>query len=203
MKHVHHLKRIVLTAAIGAAAFVSSSCGEVARTGRSPVQLVIDSIGAASGEDTEFRAFLLSDVRREGSTINDNGRASFRLLLKNPGNLTSPLAPSPLNEVTLTRYRVRYIRSDGRNREGIDVPYSFDGGITATVSIQGGGEAVFLLVRHSAKDEPPLRNMANAGGLDLLTVIGEITFYGRDQAGNDVTAVGNITISFADFADPQ
>jgi hypothetical protein len=58
-------------------------------------------------------------------------------------------------------------------------------------------------VRHTAKREPPLRNMWDGGGLRLMTVIAQVTFYGHDQAGNDVTAVGNITITFGDFADPQ
>lgn len=199
----HVCKRIARTALAGLALAVSASCGEVARTGRSPVQLVVDSMTASAGQDTEYSGFLLSDVQTGGGVFNDNGRASFRLLLKNPGTPASPLAPSGLNEVTLTRYRVRYIRSDGRNQPGVDVPYDFDGGITATINAQSGGETTFLLVRHSAKREPPLRNMWDGGGLRLLTVIAEVTFYGHDQAGNEVTAVGNITISFGDFADPQ
>jgi hypothetical protein len=196
-------QRIITSGLVALLGLASASCGEVARTGRSPVLLVIDSLGAATGDETEWAGFLLSDVLTEGSVVNDNGRAIFRLTPKNPGNVTSPLGPSALNEVTLTRYRVRYIRSDGRNREGIDVPYAFDGGITATINMQNGGEAVFLLVRHSAKEEPPLKNMAMMGGLNIVTTIAEVTFYGRDQAGNEVSAVGNITISFGDFADPD
>lgn len=195
--------RIITAAVATMAALASASCGDVARTGRAPVMLTIDSMSASAGEDTEFVNPLLSDVQTGGGVFNDNGRASFRLTLKNPGNAVSPLSPSQLNEVTLTRYRVRYIRSDGRNQPGVDVPYEFDGGITATINSQSGGEAVFLLVRHTAKRESPLRNMWDGGGLRLLTVIAEVTFYGRDQAGNDVTAVGNLTITFGDFADPS
>jgi hypothetical protein len=174
----------------------------MARTGRAPVILVVDDMAASAGEDTDFTGILLSDVQTGGGVFNDNGRASFRLTLKNPGTIESPLAPSALNDVTLTRYRVRYIRSDGRNTEGVDVPYSFDGGLTATIT-NTGGEAVFLLVRHTAKREPPLRNMWDGGGLRLVTASAEVTFYGHDQAGNEVTAVGYITITFGDFADPQ
>jgi hypothetical protein len=196
----HRLVRATLLATIP---LVSAACGDMARTGRSPVILVVDSIAASAGEETDFTGVLLSDVQTGGGVFNDNGRADFRITLKNPGNLTSPLGPSALNEVTITRYRVDYIRTDGRNTPGVDVPYGFDGGVTTTVTTQGGGQAVFLLVRHTAKREQPLRNMWDGGGLRLLTVIAQVTFYGHDQAGNEVSAVGNINITFGDFADPQ
>jgi hypothetical protein len=195
----HRLFRLAILATIP----LASACGEMARTGRAPVILVVDDMAASAGEDTDFTGVLLSDVQTGGGVFNDSGRANFRITLKNPGSVTSPLGPSALNEVTVTRYRVNYIRSDGRNTPGVDVPYPFDGGMTATVTGQGGGQGVFLLVRHSAKREPPLRNMWDGGGLRLMTVIAEVTFYGHDQAGNEVTAIGNITITFGDFADPQ
>ena len=195
--------QLIKVAIVATIPLATASCGEMSRTGRAPVILVVDDMAASAGEETDFTGVLLSDVQTGGGVFNDNGRANFSLTLKNPGNLTSPLAPSALNDVTLTRYRVNYIRSDGRNTPGVDVPYPFDGGVTATVTGQGGGQAVFLLVRHTAKREPPLRNMWDGGGQRLLTVIAAVTFYGHDQAGNDVTAVGNITITFGDFADPQ
>jgi hypothetical protein len=30
-----------------------------------------------------------------------------------------------------------------------------------------------------------------------------VTFFGRDQAGNEVVVVGTIGVNFADFGDPQ
>ena len=53
----------------------------------------------------------------------------------------------------------RFIRADGRNTPGVDVPYGFDGAFTATVS---GGEPTvgFELVRHIAKEEAPLAALA-------------------------------------------
>ena len=33
--------------------------------------------------------------------------------------------------------------------------------------------------------------------------IAEVTFYGTDQAGNDVTVTGTISVTFADFGDPE
>ena len=58
-------------------------------------------------------------------------------------------------------------------------------------------------MRHQNKREPPLSNMRGGGGTQLLTVIAEITFYGRDQAGNEVSVTGSMSINFADFGDPS
>ena len=196
-------QRLVTTALAGLTALAAASCGDLATTGRAPVVLVVDSLTASIGEDTEFSGFLLSDVETNGSAVNDNGRATFRVTLKNPGTVVTPLSPSALNEVTITRYDVRYIRSDGRSVEGVDVPYSFSGGVTGTVNSQNGGEVTFILVRHSAKREPPLRNMVGGGGRQIMTAIAQVTFYGHDQAGNDVSAFANITVTFADFGDPE
>jgi hypothetical protein len=135
--------------------------------------------------------------------LNDLARATFRLTLKNPGVPTAPLGPSTLNEVTLTRYRVRYIRTDGRNTPGVHVPYGFDGALTVTIPANGTADAVFELVRHSAKEEPPLRQLTNMGGASLINAIAEITFFGQDIAGNEVTVTSSISVNFGDFADPD
>ncbi len=54
----------------------------------------------------------------------DNGRVSFGLALKDPGTAGSPNAPSANNAITLDRLSRRYIRADGRNEQGVDVPYA-------------------------------------------------------------------------------
>ena len=57
------------------------------------------------------------------STIfNDLGEVSLRLAMKDAG-ATSPSAPTANNVITINRYHVRFIRADGRNVEGVDVPY--------------------------------------------------------------------------------
>jgi hypothetical protein len=203
MTHQTLFHRAAAVLLAGAVAAVSSACGEVARTGRAPAFLIIDSLTASQGEEDEFSGALLSDVVTNGGVINDNGRVSLRLALKNPGPATSPLAPSTLNEITINRYRVRYLRADGRNTPGVDVPHDFDGAFTMTVGAQGGGEGTFILVRHQAKREPPLRNIWDGGGMRFLSVIAEVTFYGRDQAGNEAEVTGNISVNFADYADPE
>jgi len=71
-----------------------------------------------------------------------------------------------------------------------------------TVTVTGdGGSAGFQLVRTSAKQEAPLRPLVN--NPDIISTIADVTFYGRDQAGNDVSVTGSIGIDFGNFGDPQ
>lgn len=200
-------------AAIGIA-LACAGCGEMATQGRSPSQLVLLSLTAAPGSDpTQTAGTLLSDVvtniqrtvngqQVTSATIfNDFAEANFGLVLKDPGgDPASPAAPGALNSVTITRYRVVYRRTDGRNTPGVDVPFPFDSGVTTTVT-NDGGSAEFELVRSSAKLETPLSPLA--GNPEVISTIAEVTFYGRDQAGNDVSVTGLIGINFADFADPD
>jgi len=197
-----YMQRGLGVAVAVAAALAGASCGDVARTGRSPVMLVIEEMGAASGGGGTFAGFLLSDVLTNGSTTNDSGSVTLSVRLKNPGTATVATTPSTLNSVTVTRYRVRFIRADGRNTPGVDIPYGFDGGATATVPETGNAEVVFDLVRHQNKEEPPLRNLRGGGGASIISTIAEVTFYGQDLAGNDIEVTGMIQVNFADFADP-
>lgn len=198
---------------VAAAAFVTSACGEVARTGRSPAYLQIVNLEAASGAEPDaFGNTLFSDVLTLVKDDDDNlvptifgdlGRVEFRVGLKDPGATGVPTAASPLNAITLSQYRVVFKRSDGRNTQGVDVPYAFDGGLTFTVPASGTAQGTFPIVRHQAKEEPPLRAMAYNGGAQLISTVAEITFYGRDQAGNDVVATGTMSVNFGDFGDPK
>lgn len=205
--------RAARAALIGAVALSAASCGEVARTGQSPAFLIIDSIQGASGADPgAFGSTLSSDVLtnvpgagnvRVPTVFADLGRVTLRLAMRNPGSTANPTSPSTLNEVTITRYRVTYRRSDGRNTQGVDVPYGFDGAFTLTIPSGGSAGAGFDLVRVQAKLEPPLRNLANGGAQNVISTIAEVTFYGRDQAGNEVSATGTISVNFSDFGDPS
>jgi hypothetical protein len=185
--------------------FATASCGTVARQGTASSFLVIKALEAASGaEPGVFGGTLSSDVvtvvKSSPTIFNDLGRAQFTLALKDPGSPESPAGPSQANWITVEWYHVRYIRSDGRNTEGKDVPYSFDNGVTATVTSEDTTVG-FMLVRNQAKMEAPLSALA-ANGL-VVSVIAEVTFYGHDQTGRTVSVVGNIGISFANFGDPS
>ena len=198
---------------IGVAA-ASTGCGDMSTASRSPVQLTLLSLQAASGATPdEFGSMLHSDVITNvtqtvgGQSVSvptifgDNGAAEFAIILKDPGSdPANPAGPSPLIVVTITRYRVVYRRTDGRNTPGVDVPHSFDSGATVTVTGDGGATG-FQLVRTSAKQESPLRPLAT--NPDIISAIAEVTFYGRDQAGNDVSVTGSIGVDFGNFGDPQ
>ena len=133
------LKSCRALAVVGLVA-VSSGCGDLATQSRSPALLTILSMQAASGASPqEFGGTLLSDVTTNvertvngqqvdvATIFNDVGAAEFAIVLKDPGvDPTTPSAPSALNAVTITRYRVVYRRADGRNTPGVDVPFAFD-----------------------------------------------------------------------------
>lgn len=185
-----------------AAALWGAGCGDLAQQGRSPVQLMIIALEGAPGSDPdELGSFLDSDVVTNGSVLGDVGEVTMEVTLKDLGAPGVFAAPSELMNVTITRYRVVYRRSDGRNTPGVDVPFGFDGAVTFTVPNAGTAQAGFQLVRPSAKLEAPL--FALRTNANILTTIAEVTFFGRDQAGNDLQATGLIQVNFANFADPS
>jgi hypothetical protein len=200
-----------------ATALLFGSCAsELTRTGSSPAFVIIDSLRGASGAEPEtFRTPLLSDVItiveqqiagqavRVPTIFNDLGEVQMRLALKNPGTTLNPTQPSSVNAITINRYRVEFRRADGRNNQGVDVPHSFDGAVTVTVPADGQVTFGFEVVRHQAKLEPPLRNLRESGGGIMISTIAEITFYGRDQVGNEVVARASMSVNFGDFADPE
>jgi hypothetical protein len=181
-----------------------TACGDLTRQGTGSSYLIIAALDAAPGsEPDEFGSGVLySDVLTvvdDNPTIfSDVGRVRFLLGMKDPGGTASPTTPTSANLITVNRYQVRYIRADGRNTPGVDVPYPFDGVLTVTV---GGGEteAGFEIVRHVAKKEAPL--LALQASPVIITTIAEVTFFGRDQTGREVSAIGTITIEFGNFGD--
>jgi hypothetical protein len=207
---IQNMKRYLL---LGALIASTISCGDVVRDGRSPVFLVIDTLGAAKGNDpTNFFAFLFSDVITNVTTpepcsasspcptyFADSGRVQLRLVLKDLGSPTVPSVVSTNNEVTITRYHVNYRRSDGRNTQGVDVPYAFDGAATGTVPASGNITLGFELVRHVAKKEAPLIQLLNSA--QVITTIADITFYGQDRVGNEISVTGSMQIDFGNFGD--
>jgi hypothetical protein len=202
--------RIIGVAAIVAA---SISCGDVVRTGRAPVYLVISSLQAAQGNHpTTLVGNLLSDVITNitspspctaaspcPTVFNDVGVAQLRLSLKDIGSPSTPSQPTTNNDVTITRIHINYRRADGRNTPGVDVPYPFDAAATITVPGSGNATIGFELVRHAAKEEAPLIQLRSSPS--TINTITEVTFYGRDQVGNEVSVTGLIQINFGNFGD--
>jgi hypothetical protein len=190
------------------------SCGDVARQGRSPMFLVIDSLTAVrgGGKDTTASNVLLSDVITNVTTpapctatapcptiFDDMGSVTLRLSPKDVGTTGIGNTPSTNNQVTINRYHVTYRRTDGRNTPGADVPYAWEGAATGTIPATGTATLGFEVVRHVAKEEAPLVQLKSSS--TVITTIADVTFYGRDQVGNDISVTGSIQIDFANFGD--
>lgn len=195
------MRPILRMVALAALATGAASCGDVARSGQSPMYLVVNALTSTNGN------LLLSDVvvNRTApapctpaspcpTTFNDTAAATFAVVPKNVA-----VTPTSNNSVTLTRFRVAYRRADGRNTPGVDVPYPWEGSGTVTIPGGGTGSLSFELVRHVAKEEAPLLQLRE--NPNVITTTADVTFYGTDRAGNDISATGSIQIDFGNFAD--
>jgi hypothetical protein len=178
------------------------SCSQAVRQGTGSSYLVITSLQGGRGDSGELGTSLSSDVLTvtnevtgEATVFGDRGQVEFALQMKDPNGL----GPSPVNSITVTQYHVEYIRSDGRNTPGVDVPHPFDGAVTVTIS--GAGGTGFTLVRNQAKSEAPLRALRFGGGAGIISTIARVTFYGHDQSGRGVSVTGNISVNFADWGE--
>ena len=184
------------------------SCGSLTTQGTASSYLIIKDLAAESGADPgKFGGTLFSDVItiiKDGeinrpTVFADNGRVSFGLGLKDPGAPTAPNSPSANNAITIDRYHVEYIRADGRNTPGVDIPYPFDTAIGLTVL--DDVTKSFEIVRHVAKEEAPLAALGQSP--IIITAIARVTFYGHDQTGRSVSTTSTISIEFGNFGDPN
>ena len=195
--------KLLSLATVAGLAAMTAGCGEFVRQDQSSVTIVIDALEAARGGVTPltFSGTLQSDVLTRGGIISDPGRVTMRVIAK---DIVFPVRPT--NAVTITRYLVKFRRADGRNTPGVDVPQPFDSAMTFTVgSASAGTTAGFELIRHTAKLESPLlglRDQNNNVNWTIIATLADVTFFGHDQAGNEVSATGTIGVQFGDFADP-
>jgi hypothetical protein len=193
------MKLRILTAIVIAASGVACT-PDWARRNNTDIVLLMDvTAGGAGGTGSTTQ--LLSDPRTP-SIVNDNVSLSLRAFPKNPNVDLSPDTIGLVNDVIIRRYTVRYYRADGRNVEGVDVPYSISGDMNVRVPATGViTPASIIVVRHQAKLEPPLRNFVGLGGQGLLTMFADITVYGETITQKAVEARGSLEIVFIDFAD--
>jgi hypothetical protein len=195
---------------IGVAAIVATSisCGDVVRQGRAPVYLIIDSLQGGSPLAQNVSSDVIRNVTSPApcaadnpcpTVFNDVGSAQLRVALKDIGTPGAATTPTPNNDVTITRIHIKYTRADGRSVQGVDVPFEWDAASTLTVPAGGSATIGFELVRLVAKEESPLVQLI--GSPSFINTITEVTFYGRDQVGNEVTVMGKIQINFGNFGD--
>jgi len=147
---------------------------------------------------------LLSDVcnavgfQSGCGVFNDNGIVTMTAFPKDRTQFSTESLG--VNSVQFERYRVTYIRADGRNVAGVDVPYPFDGAANFLVPADGSEvDRSFIVVRHQAKSESPLREISGSNLAARLSVIAQIDFYGHDGAGRSIKVTGYLNITFSDF----
>jgi hypothetical protein len=204
------MKSVSLTGLVAVAGLLCGSCTpDFVKQDESDVILrIIDINGDPGGDDQQAGDILFSDVCC--AVFNDDAVLTFQAIPKNASLNTIDLH----NDVMLERYEVLFFRSDGRNTEGVDVPYRITGPVAALVpaSTNATTQVVVNVVRHQAKIEPPLRNLHGVflqglpssgvfqfGGAGILTTIAEITIHGRQTNGKAVQAVARLQVVFADF----
>jgi hypothetical protein len=177
--------------------FLLSSCNPIEDDSKSSSLLTIESIKGQDAEGMEAD-YLQSDVTKDGTIYADIAVATFRASTLDPAPL---LGASQFSDIVLDRYTVTYSRTDGKNAEGVDVPLSFEGSLTALIKADSTASVSFVVVREVAKLEPPLIALAEGRDEGVLTCVAKIDFYGHDLVNNKVKATGYLTIYFANYVD--
>ena len=117
---------------------------------------------------------------------------------KNPGVTNTGFR----HDFTVERYEVRYFRSDGRNTQGVDVPYSITGKVAQEVIEESAATLALEVVRRQAKFEPPLLQLRDSGTMIVFTAFAEVTLHARTTTGEVLNPVSaNLQIDFANFVD--
>ncbi len=167
--------------------------------------LVINSLTGNDLEGNAGSTTVFSDVDMGGSIVNDNGVASVSTLTYNPLEDSEEHDITYYMNVIVDQIDVEFMRTDGRNVEGVDVPYRFTQPINMIVPVDENVEIPFVLIRHVAKLEAPLfalREITSQGV--VLQLVAKVTLHGKDLGGHRVAPVsGYISVWCSNFADSQ
>ncbi len=191
---------IFKTSLILTAAFLLLSCNALEKNTQSASMLVINSLRGTTlkGDAADYLQsdVLIEDPDTGAQTITaDSAIVNVTATLLEP---TPSLPTSVYNDIQLERYVVTFSQPNGNKVEGRDVPYSFEGRLSALVKVGTDLDVSFIIVREVAKIEPPLIDLRDY--YDVLQVTAKIDFYGKDMAGKSVKATGYLTIFFANYA---
>lgn len=201
MTHPTPFRKRLGWAALAAAAVLLPACNPVETSSQSATVLKIAGLVGFDLKGSE-QNYLLSDVLYQSpetgaqSWIADPAKVTFSAQLVDPKSINGA---SPMNDIIVTRYIVTFQRSDGKNAQGVDVPYSFEGSMSVLVPIGTATTATFILVREVAKQEPPLLNLKDANLGDGIYATAKVDFYGRDGANKVVKATGYLSVTFANY----
>jgi hypothetical protein len=75
--------------------------------------------------------------------------------------------------------------------------------VSVTISGDQTTQISFEIVRINAKMETPLSALVANGGAIVISTVADVTFFGRDQTGREVTLTGSIGVNFSDWGDPN
>jgi hypothetical protein len=193
------LKLVVLI--IAALALVSCVAKENDTTSAS--FLVINALTGKDLEGNSGSTTVFSDVSIAGSIVNDNGVASVTTLTYNPLEDSDEHDITFYMNVIVDQVDVEFMRTDGRNVEGVDVPYRFTQPMNMLVPVDEITEIPFILIRHVAKLEAPLfalREITSQGV--ILQLVAKVTLHGKDLGGHRVAPVsGYVSVWCGNFAD--
>lgn len=189
--------------ALSALLLAAAACNPLENKTQSMSYLVIENLMGLD-ESGKVADYVASDVlfqdpdTGDTSIIADIATATISARQLDP----DPIAgTSPYADVQLTHYTVTFTRSDGRNKPGVDVPYPFDGDLTVLLKVNIPTEFGFIIVRESAKQEPPLLDLLQGGSrAEIIYTTATVDFYGHDLTGAEVKVSGAISVRFANFA---
>ena len=196
------MTRVMKLLGLAVLAIGLTSCNPVENESESASMLIIERMQGTNVEG-QISDYVQSDVyvqkegEATGTIIADIGRATVSCKMLAPA---PPLGSSTWNDILVNRYVVSYSRVDGRNTPGVDVPYPFEGSISAVIKIGFSQDIAFVIVREVAKAEPPLINLRTNGAEGVIQVTAKVEFFGNDLANKKVKATGTIPIFFANYA---
>jgi hypothetical protein len=193
------LKIVVLI--IAALALVSCVAKENDSTSSS--FLVINSLTGNDLDGKPGSTTVFSDVSLAGSIVNDSGVAATTTLTYNPLEDSEQHDITYYMNVIVDQIDVEFMRTDGRNVEGVDVPYRFTQPMNMLVPVDGNIAIPFILIRHVAKLEAPLLALREVPSQAfILQLVAKVTLHGKDLGGHRVAPVsGYMSVWCANFAD--
>lgn len=179
MRHVVDRARIAMTAGF-LLAFTALSCNTAPQMSTPGATLVLQRLSAlnAAGEESDVLEIEVGNSIREAAGV---------------ATVVNPADTEISGQVViLSRYRVSWIRDDGKAQQGRDVPYTFEARLDAVVAPSEVAPLRLILVRAISFTEPPLVQLAQ--GNETLHMRGTliVTLSGRDLSGTPVSVTGKI-----------
>lgn len=186
------------------AALFLASCAAKENDSTSGSFLVINSLTGNDLEGLPGSTTVFSDVNTAGTIINDNGMAEVTTLTYDPTPDSVDHDITYYNNVVVDQIDVEFKRTDGRNVEGVDVPYRFTQPVNWLVEVDATEEIPFVMIRHVAKLEAPLLQLRDLSQSFVLQLVAKVTLHGKDLGGHRVAPVtGYMSVWCANFADPE